>query len=408
MIEGPYKLPKGWRWVRLGEVCEIIMGQSPPSKSYNTAGRGLPFFQGKADFGEIYPTPRVWCDAPKKIARMNDILISVRAPVGAVNIAKDTCCIGRGLAALRLKAECELFWLFCYLKFIEKYLAEKGSGSTFKAITKKDIENLFIPLPPLDEQKRIVARVEELMSKIKEVKKLREETKKQTELLWQSVLAETFPQPGTQLPNGWRWVRLGEIAIVFSGTWGKDPSSQGNDEEALVRVIRVSDIKETLTIDYASVPWRCVTQKEVKRLALRDGDVIVVKSSGSQAKVISGRAALFEQQSEIFLPSNFVFAVRCNAKEVSPRFLWSWLNSEPLKQVIKQMVATFTYPNLKKSDYVNLPIPLPPLEEQKRIANYLQEVHEKIQELKEVQAKTEEEIKLLEQSILEKAFRGEL
>jgi type I restriction enzyme S subunit len=266
----------------------------------------------------------------------------------------------------------------------------------------------LIPLPPLEEQRRIVARIEELMGRVREARRLREEARNEAERLWQAILAQTFPRPGSELPEGWRWAKLGEIATVFSGTWGKDPSSQGSDEEALVRVIRVSDIKETLTIDYASVPWRCVTQKEVKRLALRDGDVIVVKSSGSQAKVISGRAALFRQQPEIFLPSNFVFAVRCNEKEVDPRFLWCWLNSEPVKQAIKQMVATFTYPNLKKSDYAKLPIPLPPLEEQRRIVVHLQEVQEKIKALKEAQEQTEAELKRLEQAILEKAFRGEL
>ena len=421
MIDGSYKLPKGWRWVRLGEVCIINPRRPRIFREPNKPTSFIPMSAIDEETGTITaPEVRPFKELSKGYTYFeeNDILFAKITPCmenGKVAIARClTDRIGFGSTefhVLRPKSSVfsEWIWLFIRRKqFREDAKKFFRGGVGQQRVPQEFLEHYPIPLPPLDEQKRIVARIEELMDRIKEAKKLRQETKKQTELLWQSVLAETFPQPGTQLPKGWRWVRLGEIAIVFSGTWGKDPSSQGNDEEALVRVIRVSDIKETLTIDYASVPWRCVTQKEVKRLALRDGDVIVVKSSGSQAKVISGRAALFEQQSEIFLPSNFVFAVRCNAKEVSPRFLWSWLNSEPLKQVIKQMVATFTYPNLKKSDYVNLPIPLPPLEEQKRIANYLQEVHEKIKELKEVQTKTEEEIKFLEQSILEKAFRGEL
>ena len=203
-------------------------------------------------------------------------------------------------------------------------------------------------------------------------------------------------------------MQLGNVADVFSGTWGKDPSPQNSGEATLVRVVRVSDIKETLTIDYDNVPWRCVTQKDVKRLALRDGDIVVVKSSGSKAKVISGRAALFRQQPQTFLPSNFVFAVRCNIDKVDPGFLWYWLNSGPVKQFVEQMVATFTYPNLKKSDYIKVPVPLPPLEEQRRIVAYLQEVQEKIKALKEAQAQTEAELKRLEQAILEKAFRGDL
>jgi type I restriction enzyme S subunit len=397
MIEGPYKLPKGWRWVRLREVFKLKNGKFIRTTDLQAEGN-IPVYGSNGLLGFT---------SNPLLREGRTIVIGRVGACGAINVVDAPCWISdNAMFVANWFIECDIEYVALALRNIDfSFFIKKGAQPS---ISQELIYNIFIPLPPLEEQKQIVVRIEELMDRIKEAKKLRQETKKQTELLWQSVLAETFPQPGTQLPNGWRWVRLGEIATVFSGTWGKDPSSQGNDEEAIVRVIRVSDIKETLTIDYASVPWRCVTNKEVKKLALRDGDVIVVKSSGSQAKVISGRAALFEQQSEIFLPSNFVFAVRCNAKEVAPRFLWSWLNSEPLKQVIKQMVATFTYPNLKKSDYVNLPIPLPPLEEQKRIANYLQEVHEKIKELKEVQNKTEEEIKLLEESILEKAFRGEL
>ena len=85
---------------RLDEVCSINMGQSPESSTYNETGEGVPFFQGNADFGIIHPTVRIWCTSPTKIAHSEDILVSVRAPIGALNIADIDCCIGRGLAAL--------------------------------------------------------------------------------------------------------------------------------------------------------------------------------------------------------------------------------------------------------------------------------------------------------------------
>ena len=83
------------------EVCDLTMGQSPRSDSYNNEGRGLPFYQGNADFGKKTPVARVWCDAPKKRAYAGDILLSVRAPIGAINVTTEECCIGRGLAALK-------------------------------------------------------------------------------------------------------------------------------------------------------------------------------------------------------------------------------------------------------------------------------------------------------------------
>ena len=91
--------------VRLGEVCEIVMGQSPTSESYNKVGDGLPFYQGNADFGYRWPTPRVWCNSPTKMAEPGDILISVRAPIGALNFAKERCCIGRGVAPLQVRQD---------------------------------------------------------------------------------------------------------------------------------------------------------------------------------------------------------------------------------------------------------------------------------------------------------------
>src|SRR5438874_1850685 len=93
-------LPEGWAYAKLPQIAAINMGQSPPGSTYNKQGDGLPFFQGKADFGDRSPTVRVWCASPKKIAQPGDVLISVRAPVGPTNVADHTCGIGRGLAAV--------------------------------------------------------------------------------------------------------------------------------------------------------------------------------------------------------------------------------------------------------------------------------------------------------------------
>lgn len=132
------------------------MGQSPPSSSYNSEGIGLPFLQGKMDFGNIYPSPTKYCSKPIKIAEPNDILISVRAPVGDVNIAPYRLSISRDLAALRFnsKTAYHLFY-FYYLQLQKKLLESTGLGTTIKGIVKKDLENLEIPLPPLSEQQKI-------------------------------------------------------------------------------------------------------------------------------------------------------------------------------------------------------------------------------------------------------------
>ena len=123
--------------VRLDDICAINMGQSPDSASYNENGEGMPFFQGNADFGKIHPKVRVWCSAPTKIAHAGDVLISVRAPIGALNIADRECCIGRGLAALTVNEDlCVKDYLWYAIANKVDELNSKGTGSTFKAISK--------------------------------------------------------------------------------------------------------------------------------------------------------------------------------------------------------------------------------------------------------------------------------
>jgi type I restriction enzyme S subunit len=169
------RIPKDWEVVRLGDIASIIMGQSPPSSTYNKEGRGLPFLQGKMEFGSTYPTFSVYTSKPIKIAEADDILISVRAPVGDVNLAPFKLCIGRGLAAIRciLNKACHLYY-FYFLQKIKELLEALGKGSTFKAIIKEDLVNLKIPLPPLSEQEKIAEILSTLDEKIEIERKRRE------------------------------------------------------------------------------------------------------------------------------------------------------------------------------------------------------------------------------------------
>ena len=161
--EAPFSVSNTWEWTRIGSTAYIEMGQSPPSEHYNRTGQGIPFFQGKADFGKRYPTARYWCTEPKKYAAHGDILISVRAPVGPTNVASESCCIGRGLAALRSHNGIDRHYLLRCLEAFEHELAALGFGTTFVAINKNQLTGFVIPLPPLAEQHRIVAKVDELM-----------------------------------------------------------------------------------------------------------------------------------------------------------------------------------------------------------------------------------------------------
>ena len=181
---------KKWERKKLAEVCEMVMGQSPPSDSYKKEKIGLPFFQGKADFSIYFPIPQIWCSSPMRIAEPNDILISVRAPVGPVNMADQKCCIGRGLTALRGKGQIDAWFLFFYFKCIEN--SWKGRGSTFDAIRKDDLENIQITMPPIFEQKRLASELKEKMAEVENLQFAIRNQQSAIDALPQAILRKAF------------------------------------------------------------------------------------------------------------------------------------------------------------------------------------------------------------------------
>ena len=160
------QLPNGWTRATLEQIAIIIPGQSPPSSNYNEKRIGLPFFQGKTNFGDLYPTPQYWCTSPIKTAVKNDILISIRAPVGPTNLTKETCCIGRGLSCIRVFNKIHYKYVLYHIRAIEKSITASGTGTTFKAITNKQLKAIVLNIAPYNEQKRIVIKVESVFKKI--------------------------------------------------------------------------------------------------------------------------------------------------------------------------------------------------------------------------------------------------
>lgn len=146
--------PAGWGVVKLGDVAKVIMGQSPKSETYNTDRNGMPFYQGVADFGERFVTPRVYCTAPKTVIGAGDILLSVRAPVGRVNITQEDCSVGRGNAGVKAKDGDQRF-LYYLLKCYEERFEAVANGTVFSSISGGDIKKMDFAFPPIAEQQAI-------------------------------------------------------------------------------------------------------------------------------------------------------------------------------------------------------------------------------------------------------------
>lgn len=152
--------PEGWEWSTIAESFILTMGQSPPGDTYNETGEGLPFYQGRTDYGFRFPAQRVFCNAPTRLAQRGDSLVSVRAPVGDVNIALENCAIGRGVAGVRHPSGCNSF-VFYSLKLLKPYFEHfNGEGTVFGSINKKDFQNL----PVIDPKKTVLDAFEAVTS----------------------------------------------------------------------------------------------------------------------------------------------------------------------------------------------------------------------------------------------------
>lgn len=255
--EPPFQLPPSWQWSVVEAVAHVEMGQSPPSEHYNQAGNGIAFFQGKADFGERHPTPRYWCTQPTKLAEPGDILLSVRAPVGPTNVANERCCIGRGLAALRPFNGLDREFILKVLNAFEEDLAAMGFGTTFVAINKKQLTRFPLPIPPIAEQRRIVAKADELMALCGRLEAARAEREAVCDRLTAASLARLdAPDPETFFDDA-RFaldalraltaradqVRQLRQTIINLAVNGKLVPQDPDDEPALAQIARIAEAK---------------------------------------------------------------------------------------------------------------------------------------------------------------------
>jgi len=386
------KIPEDWEVVRLGdkEVAEIIMGQSPPSSTYNDSGSGLPFLQGKTEFGEIYPSPSIYCSKPIKIAELNDILLSVRAPVGDVNIAPFRCCIGRGLATIRPKKDrLNYLFLFYYLKLNGKKFEIISAGSTFRAIRKKDIENYLIPLPPIEEQRKIaevLSTVDKAIEKVDEAIERTERLKKglMQKLLTKGIGHNEFKDTEIgRIPKEWEVVRLEKLINIQSGKY----FSYSEFCENGVRCLKIDNV------GFGKLYWETTTflpeeyLKKYPELVLRAGDIVVALNR----PIINGKLkiAMLSHRDEPSILYQRVGRLIFKNKEISKRFLFYLLMGEYFKRELSKSLIGTDQPYIRTPILLKIKIPLPPLPEQQKIAEILSTVDKKLELLRKRKEKLE-------------------
>ena len=208
--EVPFDIPESWEWVKISDVFQTVMGQSPRGDSVSNLKNGMEFHQGKVFFGEKYiSTSNQTTVSPTKIAEPDSILLCVRAPVGKVNITNRTLCIGRGLCALKPLGGINIDFAFHLLEVYENIFVKQATGTTFVAITGEVVKSQIVPLPPLSEQARIVSKIKELLPLLSQYQNAEIANKKllkdfpallKKSILQEAVQGKLVPQDPTDEP----------------------------------------------------------------------------------------------------------------------------------------------------------------------------------------------------------------
>ena len=343
-------------YVALKDVCKINMGQSPDSSSYNDKKEGIPFYQGNADFGEKHPIPRVWCNAPTKIAQPKDILMSVRAPIGALNYAQEKCCIGRGLAAITPdKDKLSLEFLYWFLRGKNSELNSKGTGSTFKAISKKTLEEVRVPLIDLEKQQKMAQALEKTYSVIQ----MRTKQLKELDDLIKARFVELFGD-SQRNPHGYKHTKLSDIATYYNGLTYK-PENVATEGTI---VLRSSNIQNS-QLDFADTVRVDCAIKE--RLMVQKNDILMCSRNGS-AKLV-GKVALIKDIQEPMSFGAFMMIIRSHYFG----YLMTYFQMDAFRQQIKTG-ATTTINQITGRMLDDVTIPLPPMSLVDQFATFVEQI----------------------------------
>mgnify|MGYP001352672074 CR=1 FL=1 len=376
----------------LGAHAQVIAGQSPDGQFYNQDGNGLPFYQGKKDFGdwELQP-PTKWTTRVTKEALPGDILMSVRAPVGPVNFTREKVCIGRGLAAIRCRNGLDADYLFYQLLGMQGRIAGK-EGAVFASISKAEIEALPIVAPHLSEQRRIVAILDEAFEAIAIAKANAEKNLQNARAIFENHLQSVL------LSTQWEWRTLGELCDDVE--YG---SSAKSKKEGSIPVLRMGNIQEG-KLDWENLVYTD-DKAEIKKYLLKKNDVLFNRTNSPE---LVGKTAIYRGE----MPAIFAgYLIRIHRKEglLDADFLTYFLNSQIAFDYGKTVVtSSVNQANINGTKLKGYPIPAPSLSEQQAIVAKLNRLAEETQRLARIYEQKQAALDALKKSLLHQAFSGTL
>lgn len=400
--EIPFDIPDNWCWVRLGEITNVVMGQSPKNQYVYEGKNEIEFHQGKIFFQKKYlDKSNKYTIKPTKILEQDNVVLSVRAPVGKVNISKRNICLGRGLAGIQKLGGISEEFLFYWIDVLENSFIAQSTGSTFKAIKKEIIENQIIGLPPLKEQDRILVIIKKYMRKLEIVRttelnladmdtKFPQKFKNSIlQTAMQGKLTDQLPEDGDahdlleeiqaekqsliaegklkkqkplppiteeeipfDIPDNWVWVRLGNVGKIQTGNTPKKTKPENYGD--FIPFISPGDIKNG-AVDYHNNGLSEIG-KNNGRIVNRNS-ILQVCIGGSMGKAaINQKCVSFNQQINSFTP--YIGDVN---------YYYYILSSKFFIDTMKNKSTGTATPIINKTMWSSILIPLAPLSEQEEI-----------------------------------------
>ncbi len=376
------EIPEHWEIKKIKYISNITMGQSPKSEECSLDETGLPFLQGNAEFTSLHPIPKIYCNTANKFSKVNDILLSVRAPVGAMNISDRVYGIGRGLCAITAnKVQVRYLWYSMNVSLEELFI--KSKGSTFEAVTVTDVNNLLSILPPKNEQ---IAIANFLDQKTAEIDGLIADKEKLIELLQekrQAIITEAVTKglnPNVkmkdsgiewigEIPEHWSIIKMKYLLSskkysIKAGPFG----SQLKNDDMVSGDIKVYNQKTVLDNDFKSGDYYIENCKyeELRAFEVFSGDLLVT------TRGTIGKTAIVPKDAEKGILHPCLIKITLNPDKVLNDYVNVIFNNTKIvtNQIMLESNAT-TIDVIYTDTLKNLVLPIPPLEEQKSIIDFV-------------------------------------
>ncbi len=381
---------KNWQTKKLGEVCELIMGQSPDGSTYNTGGIGIPLINGPVEFGHGHFSKTIkskFTTAPTKLCKEGDLILCVRgSTTGRTNIAGFDACIGRGVAAIRYTKY--QAWINHYINSIRAKIYKLGTGSTFPNISSAILANLLVPLPPLPEQKRIVAILDEAFTAIATAEEIAEKNLQNARELFESYLQNVFANPG----YGWEEKTLGEVCSFEGGSQPSKDYFIYDNREGYIRLIQIRDYKTEEKKVYIPI-------EKAKRFC-DEKEIMIGRYGPPVFQILRGIKGAYNVALMKAIP---------NEKIIEREFMFFYLQHRGIQQyIINLSQRAVGQTGISREDLEAYPIYFPNIKKQSEIAIVINALSAETKKLEAIYQQKLVDLDELKKSVLEKAFEGEL